>query len=139
MAGESRFAVTNSRSQYAHWIDLYDANDHRIDPTDPNAAPYSPLHTCGRCHDYEAISHGWHFNAMRQDAVHGRRGEPWVWVDTRTGTQLPLSYRGWRGTYDPHKLGISEWEFVLQFGRHMPGGGPGEQTTALEQIGRAHV
>ena len=71
-----------------------------------------------------------HFNAMEQDAVQGRRGEPWVWVDTRTGTQLPLSYRGWRGTYDPRHLGISEWEFVLQFGRHMPGGGPGEQTTA---------
>ena len=24
VASESRFAVTNSRSQYAHWIDLYD-------------------------------------------------------------------------------------------------------------------
>lgn len=125
-AGETRFAVTNSRSQYAHWIDLYDANDHRIDPTDPNAAPYSPFRTCGRCHDYEAIRHGWHFNAMHEEVAHGRRGEPWIWVDTRTGTQLPLSYRGWRGTYDPRQIGITEWEFVLQFGRHMPGGGPGE-------------
>jgi hypothetical protein len=131
-AGESRFAATNSRSQYAHWIDLYDESDHRIDPTDPNAPPYSPLRTCGRCHDYDAISHGYHFNAIDKNSEKGRSGEPWIWVDPRTGTQIPLSYRGWTDTFDPRKLGISEWEMVLQFGRHMPGGGPGEVGTPAE-------
>ena len=125
-AGESRFAHTLSRSQYVHWIDLYDANQRRIDPTDPKAAPYSPSRTCGRCHDYEAIARGHHFNASLDSAQPGRPGEPWMWIDTRTGTQIPLSYRGWPGTYDPRKLGITAWDFALKFGRHFPGGGPSD-------------
>ncbi|MHB8955226.1 MAG: cytochrome c3 family protein [Pirellulaceae bacterium] len=120
-AEESRFAATYSRSQYVHWIELYDAADQKIDPTDPNAAPYSPVFTCGRCHDYQAIAHGFHFNAMQKKQEPGRPGEPWLWTDTRTGTQIPLSYRGWPGTYDPRELGISMWDFVLKFGRHLPG------------------
>ncbi len=121
-AEESRFAMTFSRSQYVHWIELYDATDTKIDPTDPHAPPYSPVFTCGRCHDYAAISRGHHFNALQPQAAAGRPGEPWIWTDTRTGTQLPLSYRGWPGTYDPRALGISTWDFLLKFGRHMPGG-----------------
>lgn len=124
-AAESRFAHTGSRSQYVHWIDLYDANQRRIDPTDPKAGPYSPSRTCGRCHDYEAMTRGHHFNAILDSASPGRPGEPWIWTDTRTGTQLPLSYRRWPGTYDPREVGISNWDFVLKFGRHLPGGGPG--------------
>lgn len=118
---ESRFAATYSRSQYVHWIELYDAKDQKIDPTDPNAPPYSPVFTCGRCHDYQAISHGFHFNAMQKSQEAGRPGEAWIWTDTRTGTQLPVSYRGWPGTYDPRALGISVWDFVLKFGHHLPG------------------
>ncbi len=128
-AGESRFAQTGSRSQYTHWIDLYDASRRRIDPTDPKAPPYSPRRTCGSCHDYEAISLGHHFNAIQNSTKPGRPGEPWIWTDTRTGTQIPLSYRGWPGTYEPGALGISTWDFVLKFGRHLPGGGPGEQAS----------
>ncbi len=122
----SRFAVTNSRSEYVHWIDLYDAKNGRIDPSDPNAAPYSPATTCGRCHDYATISRGHHFNAIQKNVPAGRPGEPWIWVDDRTGTQLPLSYRSWEGVYDPEDLGISPRDFVLKFGRHLPGGGPGK-------------
>jgi len=120
-ADESRFAMTYNRSEYVHWIDLYDATDTKIDPTDPHAPPYSPEFTCGRCHDYEAIAHGYHFNAMQKLANPGRPGEPWIWTDNRTGTQLPLSYRGWTGTHDPRRLGISTWDFLLKFGRHLPG------------------
>ncbi len=117
---ESRFAATYSRSQYVHWIELYDAQDQKIDPSDPNAPPYSPVFTCGRCHDYQSMAHGYHFNAMQKTQQAGRPGEAWIWTDTRTGTQLPLSYRGWPGTYDPRKLGISVWDFVLKFGHHLP-------------------
>ena len=67
--------------------------------------PIRPVHTCGRCHDYAAIAHGYHFNAMEKLADVGRPGEPWIWTDTRTGTQIPLSYRGWPGTYDPRAAG----------------------------------
>ncbi|NLY03133.1 MAG: hypothetical protein GXY83_44360 [Rhodopirellula sp.] len=129
-ADESRFTKTGSRSQYVHWIDLYDAEDRIIDPSSETAAPYSPQFTCGRCHDYAAIAGGHHFNAIRKDAAPGRPGEPWIWTDPRTGTQIPLSYRGWPGTYDPGALGISARDFVLKFGRQLPGGGPGEAAAA---------
>ncbi len=138
-AEESRFAMTHSRSQYVHWIDLYDATENRIDPTDPNAAPYSPFYTCGRCHDYASIAHGFHFNAMEKLQSPGRAGEPWIWTDTRTGTQIPLSYRKWPGTYDPRDLGISAWDFVLKFGRQMPGGGPGAGGVPQESQADAEV
>ncbi|MGE0759656.1 MAG: hypothetical protein AB7O38_21755, partial [Pirellulaceae bacterium] len=132
---ESRFAVTNSRGQYVHWIELYDADGRQIDMTDSAASPYSPVHTCGRCHDYEQMAHGYHFQAATAAERAGRPGEPWVWVDTRTGTQLPLSYRGWKGTYDPRQVGISDWEFLLQFGRHLPGRPDSEKTTAAMASG----
>ncbi len=125
-AAEARFAQTGSRSQYVHWIEMFDANNRRIDPADPKAPPYSPQRTCGRCHDYNAIAQGHHFNALAKVVPPGRPGEPWIWTDTRTGTQIPLSYRGWPGTYDPNVLGISAWDFVLKFGRQLPGGGPGQ-------------
>lgn len=121
----SRFAQTHSRSDYVHWIELYDADGRTIDPTDPKAKPYSPKKTCGRCHDYDAIACGYHFNALDKQVDPGRPGEPWIWTDTRTGTQIPMSYRDWKGVHNPDKLGISPWEFVLKFGRHLPGGGPG--------------
>jgi len=131
----SRFAQTHSRSDYVHWIDLYDTDGRKIDPTAPNAKPYSPKKTCGRCHDYDAIACGYHFNALDKNVNPvtaldknvdpGRPGEPWIWTDTRSATQIPMSYRDWKGVHNPEKLGITPWEFVLKFGRHLPGGGPG--------------
>lgn len=130
---DSRFSKTNSRSQYVHWIDLYDANDKRIDPTAETAPPYSPQFTCGRCHDYKAIVSGHHFSAPDKAVSAGRPGEPWIWTDARTGTQIPLSYRAWTGTYDPGSLGISSRDFVLKFGHHLPGGGPGEMVPEVPE------
>jgi hypothetical protein len=132
-ARESRYAQTNSRSDYVHWIDLYDVNNRKIDPTAEDASPYSPKNTCGRCHDYDAISHGFHFNATDRSATHGRPGEPWVWTDERTGTQIPMSYRRWAGTHAPDDLGIAAWDFVLKFGSHHPGGGAGAGPSATEE------
>ena len=132
-AAESRFAVTNSRSEYVHWIELYDAANRIIDVTQGSAAPYSPRTTCGRCHDYEAIVKGHHFNAMSQSSAAGRPGEPWIWTDPRTGTQLPLSYRDWPATYNPNLLGITPREFVLKFGRQLPGAGPGAPDLKAEE------
>ena len=101
-SSESRFAVTNNRSEYVHWIDLYDAANRLIDVRAGEAPPYSPRTTCGRCHDYEAIVRGHHFNAMQSPSATDPPGEPWIWTDERTGTQLPLSYRDWPGTYNPN-------------------------------------
>jgi nitrate/TMAO reductase-like tetraheme cytochrome c subunit len=122
-AGGSRFAHSDSDARYLHQIHLYDLDNRRIGPE--STRPYSSLNTCGRCHDYGSISHGWHFNAFAADSSDGRPGEPWFWTDPRTGTQLPLSYRDWPDRFDPEQLGIDRWEMVRQFGGRLPGGGLG--------------
>ena len=128
---QENFKETRSRSQYVHHIKIYDADGLEVDPSDPNAKPYSPKKTCMKCHDYKSIAHGYHFSAAQKAAEHGRPGEPWVWVDGRTGSQIPLSYRGWPGTYKPQDLGMSRFRFLNQFARHMPGGGVGEEPPGL--------
>lgn len=135
--GERRFAHSDSDKRYLHYIDLYDANNRKITPESDQ--PYSPKNTCGRCHDYETISHGWHFNAFRSHAMKvrstpstdkdagepvqdGRRGEPWIWTDARTGTQLPLSYRNWDRVFHPAEIGLDEFAMARHFGGRIPGG-----------------
>ena len=132
-ADPNRFEQTGSQSQYVHRIKIYDAQGQPIDPSDPNAPPYSPKQTCSKCHDYEAIASGYHFNAPSPPAgsqtegpLGSRRGEPWILTDEQTGTQIPITYRNWPGTFEPGEVGLSPWEFVMRFARHMPGGGPGE-------------
>lgn len=120
----SKFAHSDGDARFLHHIHLYDTNNRRIEPD--STTPYSSFNTCGRCHDYEAISHGWHFNAFLPDTADGREGEPWIWTDARTGTQLPLSYRDWKQTFDPRVIGIDQWDMVRQFGGRTPGGGFGQ-------------
>lgn len=116
-------ARSDSNARYLHHIDLYDIDNRKITPD--STRPFSTKNTCGRCHDYSKIGHGWHFNAFDPDAESGRDGEPWIWTDARTGTQLPLSYRDWIHSYDPRDLGIDSWEMTLKFGGRIPGGGLG--------------
>lgn len=122
-ADGSKFAHSDGDARYLHHIHLYDANNRRITPE--STLPYSSVKTCGRCHDYDTISHGWHFNAFQPDSEDGREGEPWIWTDPRTGTQLPLSYRDWSHTFDPRIIGIDQWDMLKQFGGRIPGGGLG--------------
>ncbi|MBN2246493.1 MAG: hypothetical protein JW755_11685 [Candidatus Aminicenantes bacterium] len=109
----------------AHRIPLKDQFNQTIIPTESFPLPYSTRYTCAPCHDYGVIEEGLHFNAG-SDADAGRVGEPWIWVDTVTGTVIPLSYRNWKGMFHPREVGLSPWEFTLLFGRHMTGGGVSE-------------
>ena len=59
----------------------------------------------------------------------GRPGQPWIYADAATGTQIPLSYRTWPGTFRPDQVGLSPFQFAQLFGRQMPGGGAGEIDT----------
>lgn len=129
---QSRFAKSDNMSGYVHWIDLYDSSNRKIDPAAEAPRPYSPAKTCGRCHDTATIAHGWHFNAVDSAADHGRPGQPWIWSDHRTGTHLPLSYRGWKGTHNPDALGLSRWEVAAKFGGFLPGGGVGTEEALLQ-------
>lgn len=114
---------TGSRAPFVHRISLYDEEGAAINPFDKNAPPYSSRATCGKCHEVGLIGHGWHFNAADPQAPKGRPGEPWVYVDAATGTQLPLSYRQWPGSWSPKHVGLTAWDFARRFGRHLPGGG----------------
>lgn len=132
LAAQNRYATSDNMSGYVHWIDLYDADNNRIDPTAEFPRPYSPERTCGRCHEFDTIAHGWHFNAIDPQAAHGRPGQPWIWSDPRSGTHLPLSYRNWQGTYNPDVLGLSRWEVAAKLGGFLAGGGPGSSAALAD-------
>lgn len=124
LASDEKWA--GSRSLAVHRIPLKDAFDQKIIPTEKNPAPFSTRFTCAPCHVYETIAGGRHFNSFSAAAPAGRPGEPWIWLDERTGTQIPVSPRAWPGTFKPADLGLSAWDFTVMFGRHLPGGGPAE-------------
>ncbi len=129
-----------SRAQPNHLIELY---PEQIDPNsfepvkgekiNPNIdeskkvlLPFSTKWTCGECHSYNIISKGWHFNAAEPNVSPGRPGQPWIYFDARLATQIPLSHRPWPGTFKPAQVGLKDRNFVMIFGREMPGGGVGE-------------
>jgi len=134
-----------SRAQPAHLIPLIAENEDgeqggKVYPDDDPLLSFSMRWTCGDCHSYGIISKGWHFNATDPNVAPGRSGQPWILSDARTGTQIPLSYRQWPGTFRPEKLGLSSREFVKLFGRHSPGGGAGElETEDMDEIMREYV
>jgi len=117
---------SDSQAPYVHRLTLYDHDEKAIDPNDPLAGPYSPRATCAKCHAYNAIASGWHFNAPRDDVPPGRPGEPWFLVDPQTRTMLPISGRRWPGTFAPADAELTNWQFVKRFGHHLPGGSFGE-------------
>ncbi len=123
-----------SRAVPVHLIHLFDEDSTMIRPDPVRQAqgenerilPFSTKQTCLPCHDYNKISSGLHFNSTKANVPPGRCGQPWIFADQRTATQIPLSYRAWPGTYRPEQIGLSTLQFVQIFGRHMPGGGAGE-------------
>ncbi|MHC4124637.1 MAG: cytochrome c3 family protein [Planctomycetota bacterium] len=129
-----------SRSAPVHLIPLMDEQSYKIAPDDSPLLPFSMKNTCGACHSYEKISKGRHFNAIDPNVPAGRVGQPWIYVDPGTATQLPLSYRSWPGTFKPGKLGISPWKFTDIFGRYTPGGGASElETEDYDEIMRQMI
>ena len=115
-----------NRTTPVHLIALVDGDGIRIKSGDEQPQPFSLRRTCGRCHNYEKISGGWHFNAADPNVPAGRPGEPWVLVDSDTRTQIPISGRSWPSTFKPAEVGITPWPFLKYFSTHMPGGDYGE-------------
>lgn len=117
-----------SRAPAVHRIPVLNEDGKPVDPTEPLGMPYSPRTTCsGKCHNYETIENGWHFNAGDPKVDPGRPGQPWVLLDLKTGTQLPVSGRAWPNTFRPADVGVTPWKFTVKFGTHTPGGGYGEK------------
>lgn len=134
-----------SRATPNHLMPLFPENEDgekgtQIKPDDKFPLPFSTRITCGECHNYEEIKQGWHFNVIDSNESPGRPGQPWIYFDSKLCTQIPISYRPWPGTYKPEQIGLSEFQFTRIFGRHMPGGGPGEvEATGDDDIGAQMV
>jgi nitrate/TMAO reductase-like tetraheme cytochrome c subunit len=115
-----------NRSGPIHLIELLDEEGKKIKSEDKDAKPFSTRQTCGACHDYDQISHGWHFNAHDKEVLSGRPGEPWVLVDSKTRTQIPVSDRNWDGAFTLEQAGVSPWQYVKENYGVFLGGGYGE-------------
>lgn len=121
-----------SRSNFVHLIPLLSEplpgkEPDQIHPDAEPVLPFSTKATCGgACHSYDKISAGWHFNAIDPNVNPGRKGQPWIFADPTSATQIPLSYRKWPGTFRPEQIGLTPMAFLQSFGRQMPGGGIGE-------------
>jgi hypothetical protein len=61
---------------------LYDEEGNPIDPVHGihTNKPYSPKQTCGRCHDYEKITQGFHFQQGKDEEGTGVLTERYQWV-----------------------------------------------------------
>jgi len=116
-----------SRTTPVHLIKLFDQDSSVIWLDESPLMPFSTKKTCGACHNYQKISTGWHFNAGDSSAVSGRPGQPWIYADPYSVTQIPLSLREWPGTFKPEEIGMTNFSFITTFGRHMTGGGVGER------------
>jgi len=144
-AGKLGDKSDGSRAHPTHLIPLIAENEdgekgEQVAPDADVVLPFSTKWTCGECHSYDVIKHGWHFNAIDSNAPTGRPGEPWVYFGQRLGIQMPLSYRDWPGTLRPADVGMTDFRFTQIFGRHMPGGGPGETDAVdMDDIGRQYV
>jgi hypothetical protein len=109
-----------------HLIKLIDEDSSVIRLNENPLLPFSLEKTCGACHNYQKISSGWHFNAVDSTVAAGRPGQPWIYSDAHSGTQMALSYRDWPQAFHPSQIGMTAMDFVTRYGRQMPGGSIGE-------------
>jgi hypothetical protein len=126
-----------SRSNFVHMIPLLaeplpGKEPDQIHPDADPVLPFSTKATCGACHNYDKISAGWHFNAIDPNVNPGRKGQPWIFADPTSATQIPLSYRKWPGAFRPEQIGLTPMAFLQSFGRQMPGGAIGEMVDKSE-------
>ena len=61
---------------------LYDENGGLINPAKGLNAdkPYSPRQTCGKCHDYEKITRGFHFQQGKDETPNDTLKSRYQWV-----------------------------------------------------------
>ncbi len=99
--------------------------------------PVSTKQTCGVCHPYEKITHGYHFQAGRNELFKEE--------DADGPSRSPGFFGKWHPFYqrqlspvhygDPSDVDMSPWEFALNCAICHPGGGPME----FDRAGRNYV
>lgn len=78
----TEFSKEKQQSTVCPPFHLYDENDQIINPVAGinSDKPYSPKQTCGKCHDYDLIIKGYHFQQGKDEKATGTYAERYQWV-----------------------------------------------------------
>ncbi len=117
-------------------FNLYDEDGNIIDPVNRINAekPYSPKQTCGKCHDYDKITLGYHFQQGKDEVATSASLDRYQWVST------PGNYGGtWcspaplyrhlspKKNNSARTIDMTSFSFITAgCGDCHPGGGPAE-------------
>lgn len=133
---ESKIQKESSTSGVCPPFNLYDEDNNLIDPVhniNPNA-PYSPKQTCGKCHNYEKITKGFHFQQGKDEKPTEIMSKRYRWVTSPGNyggnwcSPAPLyRYLSKKNNTSPKEMDMTSFEFVIATcGYCHPGGGPVE-------------
>lgn len=128
-----------NRTIDVHILPAFDEEGEPILGRPADIFPLSMRQSCQDCHDYDVIRTGLHFGYAEAGATSQPRrpGEPWIWVDEAAGTVLPIHHQPRQpNVFTPAEVGLSDFDFVARFGRHLPGGGVGEYDSATGELHR---
>jgi len=117
-------------------FNLYDEDGNLIDPVHGINAdrPYSPKQTCGKCHDYNKITEGYHFQQGADEPPPAELGERCQWVSTPGNyggawcSPAPLyQYLSPKHNTTDRTMDMTSFTFITAgCGECHPGGGPME-------------
>ena len=100
-------------------INLFDKDLNTIDPQAPDSlqVPFSTEQTCGLCHDYDTITHGYHFQAGWQaisDTFGVARQRPWILSNGFMGGWYPYAFRQFAKKHNetPDQIDLTVYDFV---------------------------
>ena len=113
---------------------LYDEEGNIIDPVNNINAekPYSPRQTCGKCHNYEKITQGFHFQQGKDETATGTFAERYQWVSNPGNyggnwcSPAPLyNYLSKKTNTSSKEMDMTSFTFITNgCGTCHPGGGP---------------
>lgn len=96
--------------------------------------PYSPKQTCGKCHDYNKITQGFHFQQGKDEIASGSFADRYQWVTTPGNyggnwcSPAPLyNYLSKKSNKSAKEMDMTSFTFITNgCGTCHPGGGPME-------------
>ena len=114
---------------------LLDEDGELIKPTEDGKTdglpPVSTKQTCGQCHDYDTVTHGYHFQMGRDELF-----DPVVGGEPRPPHRGPGLFGKWQLLYqrelapkefeDPTEIDLTPFDWVSSCAICHPGGGPAE-------------
>jgi nitrate/TMAO reductase-like tetraheme cytochrome c subunit len=113
---------------------LYDEDGNIIDPVKNinSEKPYSPKQTCGKCHDYDKITQGFHFQQGKDEVATGILADRYQWVSNPGNyggnwcSPAPLyNYLSPKVNSSAKEMDMTSFTFITNgCGTCHPGGGP---------------